>query len=179
MSNAANHSLPINSNIKSKSVRVVLPTGEFQGEMPIAEALELARSMDLDLVEVSSNAESGVCKIMSYAKWQYTKDKAARKSKQHNIVVKDLKFKVGIGVQDLKVKCQHIVDMLRHGDQVKVSILMRGREVTHPEIADKLVESVLGTVGSIGQCDGIIHKSQRQYNFTLVPARAVKKVAKN
>lgn len=143
-------------------MRLISSTGEQLGITPIAEAQRIALDSDLDLVEVAPQANPPVCKIMDYGKFCYEqeqKQKAARK-KQSTIVVKEMKMRPKIDIHDYETKKKHVVRFLQQGNKVKVTIMFRGREMTHTELGlnllNRLAEdvSVIATVEARPKLDG-------------------------
>ena len=125
-----------NLEIMSRTVRLVDVNGEMIGVVPIDEALKLARNENLDLVEISPNAEPPVCKIMDFGRHKYqTKKKMHNaKKKQRTILLKEIKLRPTIGEHDLQIKIRNINNFILEGDKVKVSLRFKGREITHQEI---------------------------------------------
>ena len=129
-------------------VRLIDETGQQVGVMKTDEALRYAQQRDLDLVEVAPEARPPVCRVLDYSKYKYEqaqKQKAARKHQQQ-INVREIKFRPKIAEHDYETKKGHVERFLRHKDKVKVTIMFRGREVTHPErgvmILDRLAEEL-------------------------------------
>lgn len=113
--------------------------GAQLGVMPTREALEIARERGLDLIEVAPTANPPVCRIMDYGKFRYEqgrKDREAQK-KQKNVEVKGIRLRPKTGVHDLGIKKRQMLEFLREGDKVKVTLIFRAREITHPEVARK------------------------------------------
>ncbi|WP_078665548.1 MULTISPECIES: translation initiation factor IF-3 [Carboxydocella] len=134
--------LRINEEIRVKEVRVVDENGEQLGIMPIKDALRIAAERNLDLVEVAPTAKPPVCRIMDYGKYRYEqskREKEARK-KQKVISVKEIKLRPSIEQHDFEVKANHVLRFLKDGDKVKATIMFRGREITHPELGQQLLE---------------------------------------
>ncbi|AVX21236.1 MAG: translation initiation factor IF-3 [Bacillota bacterium] len=132
----------INEEIRVKEVRVVDENGEQLGIMPIKDALRIAAERNLDLVEVAPTAKPPVCRIMDYGKYRYEqskREKEARK-KQKVISVKEIKLRPSIEQHDFEVKANHVLRFLKDGDKVKATIMFRGREITHPELGQQLLE---------------------------------------
>jgi translation initiation factor IF-3 len=135
-----NKELLINEKIKAKDVRVVGTEGEQLGIMLLEEALRLAQEKNLDLVNIAPQAKPPVCRIMDFGKYKYEqrkRDKEARK-KQRSITVKEVKMRPNIESHDFRVKARNCIRFLEDGDKVKVSIVFRGREITHPELGNRL-----------------------------------------
>ena len=114
--------------------------------MPPPQALALARSKGLDLVEISPTAVPPVCRIMDFGKYQYEQQKRARSAKKHQkvILVKEIKFRPKVDEHDYQFKKKHIERFLADGDKVKATIFFRGRENAHPEIGRRILERLVG-----------------------------------
>ncbi|MGV3278999.1 translation initiation factor IF-3 [Rickettsiales bacterium LUAb2] len=127
----------VNKQITAKIVTVINENRENLGEMDIKEALDLAYDMGLDLVEVSPNANPPVCKITDYGKFNYDNQKNMRKAKkkQKVIVVKELQMSLNIAEHDYNVKINALKKFITHGDKVKISIRLRGRELIYKDKA--------------------------------------------
>lgn len=138
----------INHKIRAREVRLIGAEGEQLGIMPLDEALNLAREKNLDLVNIAPQAKPPVCRIMDFGKYKFQqskREKEARK-KQKNTSVKEIKMRPSIEKHDFQVKVRNGMRFLRNGDKVKVTVVFRGREITHPEIArvlcNKLAEEL-------------------------------------
>ncbi len=125
-------------------MRLVSPDGEQIGITPLSEALEQARELDLDLVEVAENANPPVCRIMDYGKYKYEAAQRAKDSrkKSTNIVVKELKYRPKIARGDFDTKTSKVRKFLEDGHKVKLTIMFRGREVQHPELGRRILDEV-------------------------------------
>jgi translation initiation factor IF-3 len=165
----------INDRIRVPEVRLIDEQGQQIGVMRTDEALRYAQDRDLDLVEVAAEARPPVVRVLDYSKYKYEqaqKQKQARK-RQQNIVIREIKFRPKIAAHDYATKKGHVERFLRHKDKVKVTIMFRGREVTHPErgqeILDRLAEelSELAVVEQRPQQDG------RNMTMMLGPSKAV------
>jgi len=134
--------LRVNEEIRAKEVRVTTATGEQIGIMSTRDALRLAAEQHLDLVEVAPLAKPPVCRIMDFGKYKYEqqkREKEARK-KQKVITVKEVKLRPNIEDHDFNVKLKNAERFLNDGDKVKVTIMFRGREVSHPELGKQLLD---------------------------------------
>ena len=138
----------INERIRVPEVRVIGPDGDQIGIMRTDEALRYAQERDLDLVEVAADARPPVCRVLDYSKYKYEqaqKQKAARKHQQQ-VTIREMKLRPKIATHDYETKKGHILRFLRDQNKVKVTIMFRGREVTHPErgrmILDRLAEEL-------------------------------------
>jgi translation initiation factor IF-3 len=165
----------INDRIRVPEVRLIDDEGNQVGVMKTADALAFAQERELDLVEVAPEARPPVARVLDYSKYKYEqaqKQKQARKHQQQ-ITVREIKFRPKIAQHDYDTKKQHVERFLRHKDKVKITIMFRGREVTHPErgtaILDRLAEE-LAELGVVEQ-----HPMQEGRNMTMLmtPSKAV------
>ena len=128
---------------------------------------------NLDLVEISAKSDPPVCKIMDYGKYKYTqqkKESLARK-KQKTIEVKEVKFRPNTGIHDYNVKLRHVLRFLDNGDQVKVTLRFRGREMAHQSLGKELLERVKDDVGEMGKLVVTPKFEGRQIFMVLGPAK--------
>ena len=132
----------INEEIRASKVRLIGPTGEQIGVVDTGDALVAARENDLDLVLIAESSDPPVAKIMDFGKRLYEekKAKAAAKKKQHQLQVKEIKFRPGTDVGDYQVKLRNLVRFLEDGDKAKVTIRFRGREMAHQELGMQMLE---------------------------------------
>ena len=165
----------INERIRVPEVRLIDETGNQIGVMRTDEAVRYAQDKDLDLVEVAPEAKPPVCRVLDYSKYKYEqaqKIKAAKKHQQQ-IVVREIKFRPKIAEHDYATKKGHVERFLRHKDKVKVTIMFRGREVTHPErgvmILDRLAEDLI----ELCQIDQRPIQDGRNMTMLLSPSKAV------
>jgi translation initiation factor IF-3 len=128
-----------------REIRVIDDTGQQLGIMPPQQALTLAKSKNLDLVEVAATATPPVCRIMDFGKYQYQEQKRQREARKHQKVteVKEIKFRPKVDEHDYQFKKKHIQRFLADGDKVKATIFFRGREMAHPEIGRRILERLL------------------------------------
>ena len=133
--------LRINEEIRVREVRVTTAEGEQLGIMQVRDALQMAIEQNLDLVEVAPTARPPVCRIMDYGKFKYEqqkRDKEAKK-KQKIVTIKEVKLRPNIEDHDFDVKKKNALHFLEDGDKVKVTIMFRGRELSHPELGRVLL----------------------------------------
>lgn len=161
----------MNERIRAAQVRLVDPDGGQIGVKKLEEALWLADQLGLDLVEVAPQADPPVCRIMDYGKWKYERSVAEREArkKQSRTVVKEVKFRPKISDHDFRVKRQRVEEFLGDGDKVKVTVMFRGREVTHPELGARLLERLAREVEEIGKVESEAKLEGR--NMTMVLAK--------
>ena len=134
----------LNEEISDKEIRLIDSQGEQLGIMAPAEALKIADEQGLDLVKISPQAVPPVCKLMNYGKFRFEqgkKEKEARK-KQKVITIKEVKLRPNIEQHDFEVKLKNAVRFLQDGDKVKVTIMFRGRELSHPELGKEILGRV-------------------------------------
>ena len=163
--------LRINEMVRSPQVRLISSTGEQLGITPIEEAQRIALEEDLDLVEVAPQASPPVCKVMDYGKFCYEQEqklKIARK-KQSVIVVKEMKMRPKIDIHDYETKKKHVVRFLNQGNKVKVTIMFRGREMTHTELGLNLLNRLADDVSNIANVEARARLDGRNMTMVLNP----------
>ena len=135
----------INDMIRVREVRLIDDEGNQKGIVPTLEALKMAKEKDLDLVEVSPNANPPVCKILDFGKYRFEQEKKLRESKKNQKVLKlkEIRMQPKIGSGDLDTKAQHVQEFLDEGSKVKVTIRFRGRELAHTELGYDVLQEVL------------------------------------
>ena len=170
-SNAANNEPRINDRIRAREVRLVGADGDQIGIKPLPEALNIARELELDLVEVADKANPPVCRIMDYGKYKYEAAQKAKESAQEatNVVVKEMKYRPKIGAGDFDTKTRKVEQFLGEGHKVKVTIMFRGREVAHPELGRKILDQVAEDVVHVGRVEIFPQLDGR--NMTMVLRR--------
>lgn len=164
-----------NQSIRAPRVLVIGADGARLGEMPTAQALELARAAELDLVEIAPNATPPVCRIADLGKLRYEaslKEKAARKH-THTDEVKELKLRPGIGDHDYEVKRRKLVELLEKGYRVKITVTLRGRLQSRPEAASAVLDRVEQDTATLGKCEGR-RKIGRNAFMLVVPVKPAK-----
>jgi len=164
----------INNEITAREVRLIGAEGDQKGITPLAEALSLASESELDLVEISPNAEPPVCKVMDYGKFLFEKSKAQKeqKKKQKQIQVKEVKFRPGTDIGDYQVKLRNLRRFLEGGDKAKVTIRFRGREMAHQEIGIELLKRIKVDLEDIALVEFFPHRVEgRQMMMVLAPAK--------
>ncbi|OQY52950.1 MAG: translation initiation factor IF-3 [Desulfobacteraceae bacterium 4572_89] len=136
----------VNKGIRASEVRVIGSDGEQIGVMPTEEALKIAGDENLDLVEVSPDANPPVCKIMDHGKYKYelTKKKQEAKRKQKTSQIKEIKVRPKTDDHDLETKVRHIEKFLGKNDKVKITLVFRGREFMLRDRANAVLEKIIG-----------------------------------
>ena len=141
--------------------------------MSRADALQLASSAELDLVEVSPTAQPPVVRIMDYGKFLFEQNKKAHsaKRKQKQIQVKEVKFRPGTGEADYQIKLRNLVRFLTEGDKAKVTLRFRGREMVHQEIGRKLLDRVVSDLAEHGVIEQNPLMEGRQMIMVFAPKK--------
>jgi translation initiation factor IF-3 len=161
----------INEGIRVREVRVVSPDGEQLGIMPIAQALELARQRDMDLVEVAAEAVPPVCRIMDYGKYKYQqarRQKDARK-KQSTVQVKEVKLGPKTDTHDFDFKAKHVRRFLEEGNKAKVTVRFKGREMAHTELGWKMLSRMAEHLADIAVIESHPRLEGRMLSMILSP----------
>ena len=165
----------VNEQIRVPRVRLVDSDGSQVGIKTRDEALEYAHSKDLDLVEVAPNADPPVCRIMDYGKYRYEQEQKAKTARKHQsqINVKEIKLRPKIGNHDYETKKGHVVRFLNQRAKVKVTIMFRGREQTHPERGRDLLMRLAEDVKELGQIESPPLQDGRNMVMVLAPTKTV------
>jgi translation initiation factor IF-3 len=164
-----------NERIRVPEVRLVGEDGKQIGVIKTSEALAYAQERDLDLVEVAPDARPPVCRVLDYSKFKYEqaqKQKAARKHQQQ-ITIREIKFRPKIAQNDYDTKKGHVKRFLLGRDRVKVTIMFRGREVTHPERGTALLERLAGELSEVAIVEQTPLQDGRNMTMMLAPSKSV------
>jgi translation initiation factor IF-3 len=156
-------------------VRLIGDDGKQIGVVKTAEALRYAQERDLDLVEVAPDARPPVCRVLDYSKYKYEqaqKQKAARKHQQQ-ITIREIKFRPKIAQNDYDTKKGHVRRFLTGKDKVKITIMFRGREVTHPERGTALLDRLAEELSDVGVIEQSPLQDGRNMTMLLAPSKAV------
>jgi translation initiation factor IF-3 len=161
----------INHQIRAREVRVVDADGAQLGILPIQEALRLAESQDLDLVEVAASANPPVCRVMDFGKYRYIQKKKAQESKRRQtyVLLKEVKLGAQTDQHDIGFKVNHIRRFLEKGHRVKVSVFFRGRSITHPELGRGMLTKVFDKIRDIAQIDAEARLDGRTLSMLVSP----------
>jgi translation initiation factor IF-3 len=145
----------VNEQIKAKEVRLIDPDGKQIGIVSLSEALRYAEDYGLDLVEIAPTANPPVCKIMDFGEFLYQEAKKAKeaKKKQKQIEIKEIKLSPKTDKHDLEVKIRHILRFLEDENKVRIRIVFKGREIAHPEMADRVLQAILEAVKDKAQIE--------------------------
>jgi translation initiation factor IF-3 len=163
--------LNINEDIRASQVRLIGPNGEQVGVIATTVALNLAREASLDLVEVAPNSKPPVAKLIDYGKYKYTeklKQREARRN-QSTAEIKEIRFRLKIDDHDFEVKKGHVERFLKGGDKVKVTIMLRGREISRPIGGVPLLERLADEVAELGVIESRPRQDGRNIIMVLAP----------
>jgi translation initiation factor IF-3 len=163
----------INERIRIPEVRLIDENGEQIGIIPTAEALERARERDLDLVEVAPQSKPPVCRILDYSKYKYEQEQKAKAARKHQqqVNVREIKLRPKIAQHDYETKRGHVERFLKQQDKVKVTIMFRGREQSHPERGRMLLDRLLQDVSEIATMEQEPLQEGRNMTMLLAPSR--------
>ena len=169
----ARERIRINEQIRISPVRLIDDEGGQVGIVSIEEARDLAFDRGLDLVEVASEARPPVVKLMDYGKYKYEAQRAAReaKKKQHHVQVKEVKFRPGIEDHDYEFKTRHARRFLEEGNKVKLTMMFRGRQVTHPELGRDVLLRVTEDLKEVGKVETRPSFEGRVMSMVLAPIK--------
>jgi translation initiation factor IF-3 len=168
--------LRVNAEIKAKEVRLVGEKGEQLGIMPLYQAREVAKTQNLDLVEVAPTAAPPVCRLLDYGKYKYEQAKKEREARkgQKIALLREVRLRPKIGDHDFESKSRLAKKLIDGGDKVKVSILFRGREITHPELGLRLLQRMAESLTEVAVVEAKPQMDGRRMNVVLAPAAALK-----
>lgn len=160
-----------NQNIRVPEVRLIDSDGTMLGVKPVAEAIAMAKEQELDLVEISPNAQPPVCKILDYNRYVYEQGKKAAeaKKKQTKVTLKELRIKSRIAPHDLDVKIRQIEEFLRKKDMVRFTVVFHGRENQHKDIGIHILNDTAKRLAELANVDGGLQAMGNRMSMTFVP----------
>jgi translation initiation factor IF-3 len=163
----------INERIRFPKIRVIDTDGAQLGIMPPHEALQLAEEKELDLVLLSDKADPPVCRIMDYGKYKFEQEKKAREArkKQHTADVKEVKMRYKIEAHDYNVRVKQAERFLRDGDKVKATVMFRGREIQHSDMAEELLKRMAADLEEVAEVQQAPKKEGRNMMMLLSPKK--------
>jgi translation initiation factor IF-3 len=161
----------VNDRIGVPQVRLIAEDGQQVGVVERDEALQYARDRDLDLVEVAPQARPPVCRVLDYSKYKYEQEQKAKAARRHqkSITVREIKLRPKIAANDYETKKGHVERFLRHQDKVKVTIMFRGRETSHPERGEHLLMRLAEEVSGLGTIEQRPNLDGRNMTMMLSP----------
>lgn len=169
-----NRDLPqINERIRFPKIRVIDTDGSQLGILTPQEAQQLAEEKELDLVLLSDKAEPPVCRIMDYGKFKFEQEKKAReaKKKQHTADVKEVKMRYKIEDHDYQVRVKQAERFLKDGDKVKATVMFRGREIQHSDLAEDLLKRMANDLEEVGEVQQAPKKEGRNMMMLISPKK--------
>lgn len=161
----------INHRIRAPEVRVIDPDGTQLGVMSIDEAMDKADEFALDLVEVAPQARPPVCRIMDYGKYKYQQKKRSSDAKKNasRVELKEVKLRPKTDKHDIETKLRHARKFLEARNRVKFTIMFRGREITHPELAEQMLIEAADALSDIANVDQTPRLEGRNMTMFLSP----------
>jgi translation initiation factor IF-3 len=165
----------VNERIRVPEVRVIDDEGAQIGVMKTPDALAFAQERDLDLVEVAPEARPPVCRVLDYSKYKYEQAQKLKQARKHQqqITVREIKFRPKIAQHDYDTKKHHVERFLKHKDKVKVTIMFRGREVTHPERGTAILDRLAEELSELGVVEQRPMQEGRNMTMMMAPSKAV------
>ncbi|MDO4410020.1 MAG: translation initiation factor IF-3 [Akkermansia sp.] len=168
----------INERIRAPRIRVVTANGEQLGVMNTREALEQAKALGLDLVEVASNADPPVCRLIDYGKFKYQQAKLQKNNKSRTIKMKEIKLRIATSDNDYNVKMARSESFLDQGHKVRFQIRFKGRENAHQELGFELFKRVIEDLKTMGQVDQQPRQAGNSMHMVLAPLPQQQRVKK-
>ncbi|HXN39091.1 MAG TPA: translation initiation factor IF-3, partial [Solirubrobacteraceae bacterium] len=165
----------INERIRVPEVRLIDDEGNQIGVLKTPDALAFAQERDLDLVEVAPEARPPVCRVLDYSKYKYEQAQKLKQARKHQqqITIREIKFRPKIAEHDYDTKKHHVERFLRQKDKVKVTIMFRGREVTHPERGTAILDRLAEELSELGVVEQRPMQEGRNMTMMMAPSKAV------
>ena len=163
----------MNERIRVPQVRLIGEDGSQVGVVPTEQALQYAQERDLDLVEVAAEARPPVVRVLDYSKYKYEQEQKAKAARRHQkqVNVREIKLRPKIASKDYETKKGHVIRFLNHQDRVKITIMFRGRETTHPERGEALLMKLADDVADVGMIEQRPNLDGRNMTMLLAPVR--------
>lgn len=168
----------VNQYIRAPKIRVVMDNGDQLGVMSSQEALQKAKSLGLDLVEITAKSDPPVCKICDFGKHKYQMSKLKKGKVKSAPKLKEIKFRVRTEEHDYNLKCSRIEKFLDEGSKVKVGLMFRGRENAHKELGVEVLKRVVADMVGMAAVDQPPRLAGRNVNMLLSPLPEEKRVRK-
>ncbi|EYB68820.1 translation initiation factor IF-3 [Deinococcus phoenicis] len=164
----------VNEQIRVRQIRLIGAEGEQIGIIDTRDAMAMAREKSLDLVMVSPQAVPPVCRLLDYGRFRYEQQQNEKENRKRARAqeVKAIKFRVKIDDHDFNTKTGHVRRFLEDGHKVKVTIMFRGRERTHPELGERILHRVADTLADIGTPEGMPSMMGMDMNMIMAPKAA-------
>ncbi|MEX1103744.1 MAG: translation initiation factor IF-3 [Dehalococcoidia bacterium] len=160
----------INERIRVPEVRLIDEDGRQVGIVKTAEAIGMARQREVDLVEVAAQASPPVARLMDFGRFKYEQSKKDREAKKHQVKtqLREVRMKPKIDLHDIDFKTRTAAKLLKQGDKVKVTVMFRGREITHPQIGKNLLDRVVNRLSDISSVEKDAMLEGRHMSLILV-----------
>ncbi len=167
------HLPKVNREIRAQMVKIVDEDGTMLGEFNIKEAMRMARTKELDLVEVAPNAKPPVCRLMDFGRYVYEKKRQEREARkhQHRTTARGMRFSLKISEHDYQVKLAKVKEFLMDGDRVKISLRLRGREMLHADMALKMLQKMQLDLDGLGKPEADPRKENNIFMITFLPEK--------
>jgi translation initiation factor IF-3 len=162
----------INEQIRISPIRLIGAGGEQVGVIPTAQAQEMAREAQLDLVEVAPTERPPVCKIMDYGKFKYSQTRKSGKTKSHQQKLKEIRVRPKTGEHDIDTKLNQARKFLEHNDKVLVNVLFRGRELQHIEEGQRIIAAMLEKLVDVAKVEKPPSMEGKRMTAMLAPKTA-------
>jgi translation initiation factor IF-3 len=159
----------INDQIRLSPIRLIGAEGEQHGIVPTAQAMEMARELGMDLVEVAATERPPVCKIMDYGKYRYEQSRKSSKTKSHQQKMKEIRVRPKTGEHDIETKVNQARKFLEHHDKVLVNVLFRGREMQHIEEGQRIIQHILELLADISKVEKAPSMEGKRMTALLAP----------
>ncbi len=165
----------VNERIRVPEVRLIDDEGNQIGVLKTPDALRFAQERDLDLVEVAPEARPPVCRVLDYSKYKYEQAQKLKQARKHQqqITIREIKFRPKIAQHDYDTKKGHVERFLKHKDKVKITIMFRGREVTHPERGTMILDRLAEELAGLGVVEQRPMQEGRNMTMMLGPSKSV------
>jgi translation initiation factor IF-3 len=161
----------MNERIRISQIRVIGEDGKMLGIMSPQEALKIAKSVGLDLIEIVPTARPPVCKIIEYGKYKYEQSKKQNSSSSNKTKFKEIKFHPRIDEHDYQTKLKKICQFLEKGNQVRIAVEFRGREMQYKELGSELLDRVISDSGELCKTNTPFTYAGRRISTNLSPAK--------
>lgn len=159
----------VNEQIRISPIRVIGHDGQQLGILSVDKAMEMAREVDLDLVEVAPNEKPPVCRIMDFGKFKYQQSKKLHRGHSHQSKIKEIRLRPKTGEHDIQFKVKRAKEFLQHKDKVQISVVFRGREIVHVEEGRRVMEAVIEDLSDCGKIETPPAQQGRRIVCTIVP----------
>lgn len=161
----------VNQRIRAREIRLIGANGEQLGVVPTAKGLEIAAQNELDLVEVASQAQPPVCRVIDFSKYKYDQEKKERETRKHSrqMHLKEIRVKPHIEEHDYQVKLKQAQNFLSKKAKVKINLFFRGREMAHREIGQKVLDKFILDIAECGQVEKQPLMQGRILSVTIAP----------